>query len=63
MVQTEKSKSLNIHEKINIRSRYSDVQYRNYIPYQMTFGFLDIWTWNLQPYFNNKKYNEKNKPT
>lgn len=53
MITTTCSQTLNVHEKINIRSRYNQSQDRNEIPYQITFGFLDIWTWNLKPYFNN----------
>lgn len=48
---TNCSKTLNVHEKINIRSRYNNSQKRAKIPYKITFGFLDIWTWNLQPYY------------
>lgn len=48
---TEKSKSLSVHEKINIRSWYSAKEDRNELVYAMTFAFLDIWTWNLKPYF------------
>ena len=44
-------KSLNVHEKINIRSWYSSIENRVEIPYQMTFGVLDIWTWNIKPFF------------
>ena len=51
METTTCSKQLNIHEKINIRSRYSNIENRNFRPYSMTFGFLDIWKWNLKPYF------------
>ena len=48
---TNCSKTLNVHEKINIRSRYNNSQKRAKIPYKITFDFLDIWTWNLQPYY------------
>lgn len=47
---TKCAKFLNVHEKINIRSYYSAIEKRNKIPYQMTFGFLDIWNWNLKPF-------------
>jgi len=53
MITTICSKTLNIHEKINIRSRYNENQNRNEIPYKITFGFLDIWKWNLSQYFKN----------
>ena len=49
---TECSKKMNVHDKINIRSYYSSVENRNFRPYQITFGFLDIWTWNIKPYHN-----------
>lgn len=52
MEATTCSKQLTINEKINIRSYYSDTESRFSIPYQMTFGFLDIWTWNLKPFKN-----------
>jgi hypothetical protein len=50
---TKCSKKLNVHEKINIRSRYSELVNRAKKPYTITFGFLDIWTWNTKPYFKN----------
>ena len=49
--KTECSKTLSVHEKINIRSRYDGSQSRNKLAYTITFGFLDIWTWNVAPYF------------
>lgn len=49
---TERSKTLTTHEKINIRSWYSDENKKRVkIPYKMTFGFLDIWKWNLKPFY------------
>lgn len=49
---TTRSKTLTVHDKINIRSYYSNLENRNKRPYQMTFGFLDIWTWNIKPFKN-----------
>ena len=43
---------LAVNEKINIRSYYSDSQNRVLIPYKITFGFLDIWNWNIKPFTN-----------
>lgn len=50
-VLTTKAKLLTIHEKINIRSWYSDKESRSERPYLMTYTFLHIWTWNIKPYF------------
>jgi hypothetical protein len=50
MELTTCSKQLTINEKINIRSYYSAGENRVSVPYRMTFGFLDIYQWNLKPF-------------
>jgi hypothetical protein len=50
IIKTKCSKKLTINEKINIKSYYSSSENRNLLPYKMTFGFLDIWNWNLKPF-------------
>ena len=46
------AKQLTVNEKINIRSYYSNTQNRVTIPYKITFGFLDLWSWNNKPFTN-----------